>query len=121
MSQGRFSRTFYELDNGNVAPVRIQPETEACLFDGTANAAPAGPATEDCFAQTRKSKRAYGIGCRTVTAEWTGTPPTGYDDRGNLTIPVLTSAVYDGITIFSTGTYQGASITIIGKSGESIR
>lgn len=121
MSAGEFSRAFYELDNGNIAPIRVQPETLAATFEGTVNASAAGPATTDCFAQARKSKRSYGIGARTVSIEWTAAAPDGYDARGSLTIPVLLPATFDGITIFSTGTYLGAGFTVIGKSGENVR
>lgn len=121
MSAGDFSRSRYECDNGDICPIRIQPETEAATFGGTANAAPAGATTMSQFARVNKARREYGIGPRFVTAEWDGAAPTGYTATGTIKIAVLTSAVFNGITVLSAGVYLGANITIISKSPENIR
>ena len=121
MSAGQFSRTFYECDNGDICPIRVQPETLTASFNGVANAAVAGPATRDNFIQVNKGRREYGTGARCVTAEWDGAAPTGYDDRGTIKIAVPDPAVFNGITLLSAGVYLGANITVIGKSPENTR
>lgn len=121
MSAGRYTRGKYECDDGSICPARFQPETATAQFDGTANAEPVAAVSMNQFASLRKGRREYGIGARKVCIAWTGAPPTGYDERGCLNIPVLTKAVYDAIPIFSTGNYLGAAFQVISKSPEYIR
>lgn len=121
MSAGRYTRGKYECDDGSVCPARFQPETAAADFGGTVNAEPAGAVDMNQFATLRKGRREYGIGTRKVCIAWTAAPPAGYDERGCLDIPVLTKAVYDAISIFSTGNYLGAAFQVISKSPEFIR
>lgn len=123
MSAGAFERTFYELDTGNgggIARVRVQPETLAATINGAANAAPAGPATLPTAAKVSKGAREIGIGCRTVTLEFTGTPPTDYSGD-DVVIPVLQEATYAAWTVGQTGTYLGAPVEVVGRSPESVR
>lgn len=121
MSAGDFTRAFYEGDDGTVYPIRIQPETLAAQFDDTANASASGPATVNLFARINKNRGEYGVGARSVTAEWTAAQPTGYSAGGRIKIAVPDKTIFDGITLLSTGTYLGAGITIIGKNSENIR
>lgn len=121
MSAGNFSREKYECDNGDVCPVRIQPETATATFDGTTNEPPAGAVNMNMFAKVNKGRREYGVGTRYITAEWDGAPPADYAATGTIKIAVLGKATYDGIALLSAGTYLGANITVIGKSPENIR
>ena len=121
MSAGDFSRLRYECDGGDICPVRIQPETAAATFAGTANAAPAGAVTMNQYAKVNKTNGEYGIRPRYVVAEWDGAPPANYSANGTIKIAILTQAVYDGIALLSAGVYLGANITVITKSPENMR
>lgn len=122
MSAGSFIRSFYELDNGNIARIRVQPETELFTDGTTVNDAPAGPATVPVAARARKSRREYGIGARFVSFAWDdGQAPTGYDPNVTLTIPIMTPAAYNSYNIGDTATYLGGTGEIVGKTAESLR
>lgn len=121
MSAGQFTRAKYECDTAGTCPVRIQPETAAATFAGTANAEPAGAVDMDMYARVNKGRREYGVGTRFVTCEWDGAPPAGYEANGTIKIAILTRAVYDGIAVLSAGAYLGANITVISKTPENIR
>lgn len=121
MSAGDFSRLKYECDAGDVCPVKIQPETAAATFAGTANDEPAGAITMNQFARVNKTNREYGTRPRFITAEWDGAPPAGYSANGVIKIAILTTAVYNGIALLSAGVYLGANITVISKTPENIR
>lgn len=120
MSAGVFTRTQYQLRNGSIARIRVQPETLSATFDTTANAAPAGAPTAGLpTVYARKPERVYGIGARTVTLFFTGTLPDGYSGDP-LTIPVLQSAVFDGIAEGGPATYLGAPAQVLSKRAENI-
>lgn len=121
MSAGRFTLEKYECDNGEICPVRVQPETLTFDAGGGANAAPTGALTMNTFATVNKGRREYGIGTRKICIEWTAAPPTGYDDRGCLRIPILAKAIYDAIPLLATGTYQGSAFRVTSKTPEFIR
>jgi len=121
MSAGQFTRTFYETDNGDIVPLRVQPETLAADFAGTANAGATGPATAGFpSAQISGSRRGLGIFARYVTVSW-DTAPAGYDDRGILTIHVPVKATFDAITKDSAVSYLGGTATVVNKFPEQIR
>lgn len=122
MSAGAFSSVFYALDNGEVAGIRVQPETLLASFTpGGVNAAATGPATLPTRARVSGGNRRYGIKARSVTIEFTGTVPDGYLAGSNITLPVLTPAVYNAIVPDGTGTYLGAAIRVVGKSPERVK
>lgn len=121
MSSGQFDRSFYETDNGDIVPLRIQPETLSADFDGTANAGATGPAAAGFpSANVSRSRRGYGIHARFVTVAW-NTAPAGYDDRGLLAIHVPVKATFDAITKGSTVTYLGGTAEVVSKTPELIR
>ena len=117
MSAGRFVRSFYELDNGEVVACRVQPETIAGF-----NTPAAGPPTQEGSANLSGARRRNGINARYISGRWAGeTPPAGYDPRGVIRIPILDPAVYNGLTNGQQVTYLGTPLEIIGKTGEKIR
>ena len=120
MSAGSFVRSRYESDVGNIHPIRVQPETLAATL-GSANAAPTGGIDLSISAKVSGSSRSLGLTARKVRVVFTGTPPTGYKAESPISIPILTKSVYDGIAVNSTGTYLGAAVEVIGKTGESSR
>lgn len=103
---------------GDIHPIRVQPETLAATFDGTANAAPSGPATSDISAQVTGSRRGLGLFARYVTVIFTATPPTGYLANQRYKIVVPSDTVYDGINVNDTGTYLGVATQVISKTPE---
>lgn len=122
MSAGTFIRTRYELSNGEICRIRIQPETLALEIGGTANAAPVGATTlGDVSATVSQSKRANGIKPRTVSVEFTGALPDGYSGDPISNLPVLTPGVFNGWALDDTGSYLGAPVRLVGKSGEQVR
>ena len=118
MSAGSFVRTFYADDDGDIHPIRLQPETLAATFATVVNAAPAGPTDSDISAQVTGSRRGMGLFARYVTVKFTATPPAGYaaNQVYKLTVPSLT--VYNGITVNSAGEYLETAIQVISKTDE---
>lgn len=122
MSAGAFVLSRYEADNGQVLPVRVQPETVALNVGGGANAAPTGTLTAGAtFARVSGGNRRYGVKCRSVTIRFTGALPAGYETGRPLRLPVLTLARYNGITVGGSGAYLGQPIVVLGKSAERSR
>lgn len=119
MSSGAFSRTFYEANNGDIYKVRVQPETAQAVIGGTANAAPAGPATVPISAKVTKARNEIGLGCRKISI-FTANPPADY--IGNTAqLAVLTPALYDGLNGGESVTYLGATWEVVGFSPETRR
>lgn len=120
MSSGPFVLSKYEADNGDIHPIRVQPETLSANV-GAANTAPTGSVTVGLFASARKNRRAYGLGARAVRVRFTGAVPDDYAPNQVLTVPVLTPTAFASAIIGATGTYLGSPIIVIGRSPESSR
>lgn len=122
MSAGPFQTVGYETNDGNVVPIRIQPETLALTLAATANAAPAGAILAGWpSAQVGQGKRSLGINARTVTFRFTdGNAPAGYKNLSPITLPVLQDGVWAAYKKGDLGTYQGAPIEFVGKNNEKI-
>lgn len=123
MSSGPFSNVFYETsaDNGSyVLAARVQPETLAATFDGTANASAAGPANAPGSATISQGRRSAGVNMRYVTVRWDAAPPTDYSGL-TARIPVLDPATFSAWTLNSSGTYLGTAATVVGRTGETIK
>lgn len=115
MSAGQFTRTFYQLDNGDIARARVQPETLAAF-----NPAAAGPATVPGSARMGGGRRRFGINARFISATWTGSAPTGYDPDGVIRIPIMTPGAYNAISLGNSVAYLGGTLEVIGKTGEKV-
>lgn len=120
MSAGQFVRSRYQANDGEIYPIRVQPETVSANI-GAANTAPAGATTQSQFAKARKGVREYGIGARSVTVAFTGALPDGYAANQSYRIPVLTAAAFDAAVVGGTGTYLAAPIEIVSKTPERVR
>lgn len=121
MSAGAFSRSIYEADNGDFHPIRVQPETLAASFGGTANAAGAGPIDNPLSAKVSNGNRAFGLKPRSVTVVFETTAPTGYKTGSYIRIPVLQPALYAAAASGDSITYLGLTATIVGKNPERVR
>lgn len=121
MSAGVFQSARYVDDDGEIYAVRVQPETLAASLGGGANADPGGTPTVEGRLKLRKTRREFGLHARTVTVKFTGAAPTGYKPGGTVTVPILSPAVYAGITTGGTGTYLGSAVEVTSKSPEFSR
>lgn len=121
MSAGIFLDAFYELNSGEIARIRTQPETAALVLEGTTNTIPAGPATLPTAAQVSGGRRSLGIHTRLVRVQFTGAPPTGYKEDGIVTLPWFNPTTWEGLTRGDTGTYLASSVKLVGKSPEIVR
>lgn len=120
MSAGAFSRSRYQTDEGEIHPIRVQPETILANV-GAANTAPTGSVTQSAFAKVSKGRREYGIGARSVSVIFTATPPVGYKLDQTYRIPILTPTAFSAALVGGTGTYLSTAIEIISKNTEQIR
>lgn len=120
MSAGSFVDSTYEMNDGNIVAIRVQPETLTLDIDG-ANAPPIGAVSiGDLSAKVSGSKRAKGVNARTVTVEFTSTVPDGYEPGGIIRLPILTPAQFVSINKRQAGTYLGNPIRVAGKSAETV-
>lgn len=121
MSAGAFASSKYEAGDGTIFRIRVQPETLALTLAGTTNTAPAGTVTGKITARVGGGNREYGIKARAVTVKWTGVAPDGYKADEILRVPVLTPALYNGVSPGTTGSYLGSAIEVVGKLPERVR
>ena len=122
MSTGEFIISKYASNELNeVMPVRVQPETLLLFINGTVNAPPTTDIGLPLFAQVGKNRSAYGVGPRSVTVKWTGTPPDGYKAGEALKIPVMTTTAYAQYTPGSLGNYLGSQVQVISRTPENVR
>lgn len=123
MSAGPFLRGFYETEVGNIAPIRLQPETAALSLDGSTNAIPAGPSTAGFpSAQVSRGRRSIGVNARLVRVQFApGAAPTGYKEGVAIALPWFQADSFANLPTGATGTYLGSSVTLVGKTAESVR
>ena len=120
MSAGSFISTKYESDDGDIHPMRIQPETALANIGG-ANTAPSGDIDNSISAKARGGIREYGLKARGVNVVFTSTLPTDYEAGNVYRIPILTRARYDAISVGTTGTYLSNPVRVVGKIPERVR
>ena len=121
MSAGQFNKTKYETNQGNIVPIKVQPETADAVIGGVTNTAPTGDLTGGFpSARVSGSNRMIGINARTVTVRHTASL-AGYKDDSPLTFPCLTPAFYDACQEGATGTYLGTACIVVGTKPEKIK
>lgn len=117
---GVFTLSKYETDNGDVVPIKLQPETLTATLGGAANAAPTGAYSLGFpSADVSRSKKAIGIHARTVSVKIT-TPAADYAGNGLVRIAVPNPTVYNGVSKGDAVTCEAGSGTVAGKSPEFI-
>lgn len=122
MSAGVYTRTFYELDNGDIVQIRVQPETISFANGATSNSAPAGPATLPLTAKVSRGDREVGIRPRRVSFAFDpGEAPAGYEEGNLYYIPILDKSQFDAMTAGSAATYLTKSGRLLRKFNEDIR
>jgi len=122
MSAGKFESGRYQLNNGQIAAVRVQPETKTLVIDGTDNSYPQGATTlPGQYALNLGGKRRRPFSARSVTLQWVAAAPAGYDPTSTVRVAIFLQAVYDDIVRnSSTGTYLGLAVRAVGLSPETI-
>jgi hypothetical protein len=118
MSAGPFQIYRYEADNGDIHPIKLQPETVAANIGG-ANSPPSGQVSNDISAWVNRGNRQYGLRPRYVTVRFTSGAPTGYKADQLYRIPILTQARFNAVGRGTTGTYLGEAVTVVSKTTES--
>lgn len=117
MSSGSFISSKYELNDGRVAPIRVQPETITTVNTVTASALTPDMPT----VKVSKGKREFGIGARYITLKWKTTIPDGYKETGFIKVPILQEAVFDTLAKGADFEYLGTTAEIVSKTPESIK
>jgi hypothetical protein len=121
MSTGAFVASKYtDSLNGNIHPIRVQPETLTLTIGGQANAAPAGAINSALRAFSSSRRRRGAVCARKVGLVVTAGGDNEYEVGSILYVPVLqptTLATYLDPPD-QTGTYNGASVRVVGSSGE---
>jgi len=122
MSAGKFETGRYQLNNGSIAAVRVQPETRTLAIAGSDNDYPVGAANlPGQYALNLGGKRRRPFSARSVTLQWVAAAPTGYDPTSTVRVAIFTQNVYDDIVRnASTGTYLGLAVRAVGLSPETI-
>lgn len=120
MSTGAFESAKYQTDSGVVHRCKIQPETFTLTIGGQANAQPVTPVTGLGSARMSSSQKRRGINARTVRFVFNAQFEE-YELGSTLTLPVFIKGNWDGYQEGDTGTYQGAAVTVLGKSPEGIK
>ena len=118
MSAGAFINSLYENDEGEVSPIRIQPETLLFSLGTETNEAATGPATSRQFVKISKSNREYGLRPRKIVVKFTGAVPTGYKADQTYAIPALTPAIFAAAIPTATGTYLGEAVEVVSTRAE---
>jgi len=121
MSEGPFLDAFYELDDGEIAPITIQPETAALNIDGAGtNTVPAGPATFSTFASVGGGRRKRGLNARLVYIRITGAGTSGLTVGSRIALPWLQFSSFNSIRKRQTCTYRGGATGVVtGKSAQT--
>ena len=120
MSNGPFTFTNYETNQGNIVGIRVQPETLTLTLNAVANEAPTGtPADGFPSAQTSQSRRAIGINARRVTCVYTAAA-TGDLPGLRITLPWLQLATFNALPRNATGTYGTEPVRLANTLGEEI-
>lgn len=120
MSSGRFSQQVYVTDGGLVTTVRVQPETVTAWNPNGAGTIGVGLPSASVSGGLNK----IGINARRARFEWTGSPPVapaGYDPNGIIALPILTLAAHTALVKATAYPYLGATLNLVGKTGERIR
>lgn len=114
---GRFRIGKYETNDGEIHPIRVQPET----IDGD-NPLPGAGITKSTYARVTGSKRAYGLKARYATYSLEiGTDADYSGAKVYAKVPYFLASAWIALNVGSTVTYQGKAWEVVSKTDESIR
>lgn len=123
MSTGAFVNSRYQNGlNGDIHPIRVQPETLTLDIGGTVNAPPAGAINSQRRAFVGSRRRRGAVNVRKVGVIVTAAGENDYEVGSTLYIPVMVPTVLNSYLdpADQTGTYNGATVRVIGSSAERI-
>lgn len=127
MSAGRFLRSRYiaSYNTDRIHPIRVQPDTLDLALESDptiANSPPMQDINEPISAVVSLGTRALGLRPRLVTIELTDpTPPSGYDIRSRVTLPVLNLTLPPLLIPGTLVTYLGSEWEVVSFSPEGTR
>lgn len=119
MSAGGFVTSKYQSNDGGIYKVKLQPETLLMLIDGVANSAPLGDVDQVVSAKVTKTRREIGMGCRAIAIRFTAAIPDGYKAGQIILVPVMTSALFNGLTGAEPVSYLNGDAEIVYLRPES--
>lgn len=122
MSDGNFIYSnYFSALTGKTHPIRIQPESGSLVINGTTNTAPAGPADDPRQAQVT-ARKGIGVFAAKVGIRVTATGTSNFSVGRVFYVPWLDSTTLASVIEpkFQSGTYQGATVRVIGYSPERI-
>lgn len=123
MSTGSFVNTRYEDGAaGDIHPIRVQPETLTLDITGTTNAAPTGTINSERRAFVSSRRRRGAVCARLIGLKVTASGENGYLVGSTLYVPILRPATFSALLgkLGQSGTYNDATVEVIGSSGERI-
>ena len=121
MSAGAFVLSKYEANNGDIYPIRLQPESLDLEIATVSNDEPAGAVDQPTRAKVSRARGAIGIRPRKVSIRFTDPAPTGYKADQSYTIPVLQASLWDSAIAGTVASYLGVAAVVISRSPEDIR
>lgn len=123
MSTGSFVSSKYENGlNNDIHFIKVQPETLTLQIGSTTNTAPTGNINNQKRAFVGSRRRRGAVCARKVGLRVTASGPNEYLEGSVLYVPVLRPAALQAMLDpeGQTGTYNGASVEVIGSSAERI-
>lgn len=127
MSAGPFVISSYEAtyDPTNIHPIRVQPETLTLTVtnaQGNAvdNAPPTAPVNIPISAKVSGGRRELGLMARKVTIQFTGTPPTGYQPGGRISLPWLDADTFPSLAKGQVVGYLNSVGVVTGLTPEAV-
>lgn len=121
MSSGPFTDSKYAADDGTVYGIKIQPETISLTINGQENTPPTGAVTGDVLARVTGSRRGYGVFARVGRIRIVAPGTSGLAAGRTITLPLLNGDIYDEMKKPNQGTYNTATVAVVGRSAEVIR
>jgi len=123
MSTGEFVAAKYQNGlNGDIHPIRIQPETLGLTIGQIVNGEPAGAIDSDLRAFSSSRNRRGAVNARKVGLEILTSGPNGYEVGSTIYVPVLIPETLGAFLLPADqeGTYNGATVKVIGSSPERV-
>lgn len=121
MSTGAFVASVYTNGlNGDTHAARVQPETLTLSIGGAVNTAAAGPPTSALRAFSSQRNRKGAVNMRKVGLEILDGGDNDYLEGSVIYVPVMQPATLASYLIpqDQEGTYNGATVRVIGSSAE---
>ena len=126
MSAGNFELAVYQPSYDTTArhPIRVQPETLLLTITtpgGAEDNVSQGTVTSNPIsARVSGGRRELGLNARKVIVQFTGTPPTGYQAGGRISLPWLSATTFSQLAKAQVGSYLNAPVVVVGLTPEAV-